>query len=207
MASTIIHMCVANELNKKLKRNNKEILLGSVAPDISKIVGENKIKSHFENNDYSINLDKFLNKYKKQLDNDFLMGYYIHLYTDKLWAENFTSNLISNDCVKLLDGTQIILNKEELFYYIYNDYTNMNLSLIDFYNLDLSLFYEDVLIPNIEMDEIPINKLQLLIDKAGIIIENSKEEKKYIFDMYSVKDFISSCVNIIYKDIEKQGFI
>ena len=40
MASTVIHMAVTNEINKILKRNNTEILIGSIAPDISKFCGE-----------------------------------------------------------------------------------------------------------------------------------------------------------------------
>ncbi len=42
MASSIIHMAVANELNKKLNRDNKSILIGSIAPDIAKLIGEDK---------------------------------------------------------------------------------------------------------------------------------------------------------------------
>ena len=39
MASSLIHAAVCNELNKKLKRNPKQILVGTIAPDISKLVG------------------------------------------------------------------------------------------------------------------------------------------------------------------------
>ena len=38
MASAIIHLCVAKCANEILKRNEKEFLLGSIAPDISKQV-------------------------------------------------------------------------------------------------------------------------------------------------------------------------
>ena len=44
MASSIIHICVAKEVNKYLKRNEKEILIGSIAPDISKQIGRTKKK-------------------------------------------------------------------------------------------------------------------------------------------------------------------
>ena len=47
MASSIIHIAVANEINKVLKRTSSHILIGSIAPDISKLVGETKKKSHF----------------------------------------------------------------------------------------------------------------------------------------------------------------
>ena len=43
-----------------------------------------------------------------------------------------------------------------------------------------------------------VDKLDLLIDKMGIIIENSKEEKPYSFDLYLVLDFIDkTCQEIL----------
>ena len=39
MASSMIHMAVAKELNDKLKRDSKSILIGSIAPDIAKLIG------------------------------------------------------------------------------------------------------------------------------------------------------------------------
>ena len=56
--------------------------------------------------------------------------------------------------------------------------------------MDLSLFYEDFQIPNTKLDEIPIDKLNILIDKMGLIIENSKEEKAYTFDTFLILQFI-----------------
>ena len=49
MASAIIHLCIAKKVNEKLKMNEKELFLGSIAPDISKQIGESKVKSHFLN--------------------------------------------------------------------------------------------------------------------------------------------------------------
>ena len=49
MASSVIHMCVAKEINKYLKRDDKNILIGTIAPDISKLLNETKEKSHFLN--------------------------------------------------------------------------------------------------------------------------------------------------------------
>ena len=96
MASSVIHIAVANEINKKLNRNTSQLLIGSVAPDISKIVGDTKRHSHFlDNNDTNIpNIDKFLKKYQSKLDNDFVLGYFIHLYTDYLWFKYFIPEVL-----------------------------------------------------------------------------------------------------------------
>ena len=84
MASAIIHISVANEINKKLKMNNDLLLIGSIAPDLAKLIGQTKDKGHFLFGDKGTpHMDKFLLKYR--IDNPFNMGYYIHLYTDLYW--------------------------------------------------------------------------------------------------------------------------
>ena len=65
MASAVIHLAVANEINKKLNKDKSKILIGSIAPDIAKLIGEKKYKSHFiTTNDDIPNIDLFLDKYK-----------------------------------------------------------------------------------------------------------------------------------------------
>lgn len=205
MASAVIHIAVAKEINKDLKMNEKELFLGTIAPDISKQLGESKVKSHFLSDDQSTLpiLDKFLDKYKNNLNNPFIMGYYIHLFTDYLWFKYFIPEITnSSDYIKVLSGNKIKCTKEEIEKLIYNDYTNLNISLIEEYDLDLSLFYEDIEIPNIKFDEIPLDKLQVIVDQMGIIIENSKKEHTYSFNIDNVKQFIELCKKIISNDIE-----
>ena len=195
MASAIIHLAVAKTLEKNLNiENKKDYYLGSIAPDISKQIGENKQKSHFliNSRDDIPNIELFINKYPNFKENSFDLGYFIHLYTDKIWFSRFMPNIWSGSgsCIKLLDGTIINSTPEEIQKLIYQDYTNLNVKLLDEYKIDLSLFYEDFQIPNTKLDEIPIDKLNILIDKMGLIIENSKEEKAYTFDTFLILQFI-----------------
>lgn len=204
MASSMIHMCVAKEINKALKiKDLNMLLLGSIAPDISKHIGENKIKSHFLTDGVNIDVEAFLNKYNNQLHNPFIMGYYIHLYTDLLWNKYFITEIVENETIHLLNGKNI--NKDPALYteLIYNDYTNLNIQLIDEYSLDLSLFYNDAVVPNIEMSEIPISKLPILIDYTGIIIQNTKENKVYTFDLEQIKTFIKTSSHLIIAAIKE----
>lgn len=67
MASTVIHLVVAKELLPYLEvANVNEYYLGSIAPDIAKLVGETKQKSHFLYNEREDvpNIKMFTNKYK-----------------------------------------------------------------------------------------------------------------------------------------------
>ena len=62
MASSVIHICIANEINKTINRDSKKLLIGTIAPDISKLLGETKFYSHFlDNVNNNIpNINKFL---------------------------------------------------------------------------------------------------------------------------------------------------
>ena len=53
MASAVIHLCVATLVSQKTNKRSLELLIGSIAPDIAKYIGENKMKTHFQdyNND------------------------------------------------------------------------------------------------------------------------------------------------------------
>lgn len=203
MASAIIHIAVAKEINKKLNMLEKELFLGAIAPDISKLIGEKREKSHFLNQQELPDLNAFLKKYQQNFSHPFIMGYYIHLFTDYLWYKYFF-NEISNleDSIKLLNGDKVKCSKDELRKLIYNDYTNLNILIIDEYNLDLSLFYEELEIPKLDFKEIPLDKLQILVDQMGIIIENSKQDFCYTFNLDNINTFINLCKDIIYTDIK-----
>ena len=101
MASSIIHIAVAKEINKVLNRKESNLLIGTIAPDISKLLGENKVKSHFLGSEETDIPDmyKFLSKYKTYLDDDFVMGYYIHLFTDFLWFKYFITDFWDEDSI------------------------------------------------------------------------------------------------------------
>ena len=177
MASSMIHIAVANELNKTLNRDNKKLLIGSIAPDIAKLIGRTKIVSHFQDKDDDLpNLNKFLSKYKSDLSDDFVLGYYIHIFTDYLWFKYFVPDFYENGIIYKLDGTIENISVDRKINYFYNDYTNLNIKLIDEYNLDLSIFYEDI--PKLKdiIKEIPMNKIYVIIDQAGIILENTKRK-------------------------------
>lgn len=207
MASSIIHICVANEINKKINKKQPDVLIGSIAPDIAKHLGRTKKESHFlDDVKYDLpNLDKFLEKYKNNLNNDFVLGYYIHLYTDYLWIKNFLPEFYNGDYIFKLDGTMEKIDNAKKTEYIYNDYTNLNISLIDEYELDLKIFYNEI--PEFEdiIKEIPMDKLSLIVEKTGIVIKNAKENKTYyIFDKNIINKFINFCVDIILQDLNEK---
>lgn len=203
MASAVIHLAVANEINKNLKKNNDCILIGSIAPDIAKHIGESRNKSHFLDNNNLPNLDKFLVKYKDKLGDDFVLGYFIHLYTDYLWFKYFVPEIYDKNMITRLDDTCVSCDDNLFRQYVYNDYTNLNVMLLDAYNMDLNIFYNEP--PKFEniIEEIPMNDIKLIIDETSVIIENSKETKAYVFDIENIKKFISTSTSMILSRLEE----
>ena len=208
MASALIHIAVASKINKKIKRKESEYLIGSIAPDIAKIVGISRNITHFQdkNKDYP-NLDRFLSKYEKHLNNDFVMGYYIHLLTDYFWYKYFFTEIIKGKEITKKDGTKEKLEESELKKLIYSEYSSLNRKVIDAYDLNLKIFYNEV--PSIEdiISEIPMDKLDKLLEAMGLIIENDKENKNCLFDINDIETFIKTCTDLINSILEEKGLI
>ena len=207
MASAVIHLCVAKEVNKYLKMDENMLLLGSIAPDLAKQINQTKEISHFldhTNEDDIPNIDLFLAKYKAELTIPFEMGYFIHLLTDKYWFRDYV--------YMYLDRFSKSKTKKGITYtalrdLIYNDYTNLNIDLIDKYNLSLDLFANEIELPKSKITEIPVEKLGILIEKMGLIIIESKKEKTFIFDTKDIEEFIEKTVKYIVKDVQILGVL
>ena len=199
MASAVIHLCVAKKVNSFLEMDERLLSLGSIAPDISKLIGEDKNKSHFldeyDNEDTPPNYDRFVNKYRKDLDKPFEMGYLIHLITDYYWFKDYVYKYIKD-----YTGSDSI-SYSAMKKVIYNDYTVLNQLLIDDYMLDLYYFMNEIEYPNSNIEEIPMDKLKVLIDKMGIIIENMSTKKNIMLDEKEIINFIEVCGNKVIDDL------
>ncbi len=206
MASLVIHMCVAKRMNEKLKLPLNMLLLGSIAPDISKRVDETKTRSHFLTEGEIEDIPRFLEKYKNQLNHPFMMGYFIHLYTDFLWKKYFISELAENNAITLLNGDKIPIDSLLYHELLYSDYANVEVQLLDEYELDLSLFCKEVVLPKLNMSEIPVERLQLMIDYVSTLIENAKKSESNMFNFEQIKAFIETTADLICLKIQELGF-
>ena len=206
MASTLTHLAVAKKVLEHIEVDNiKDYYLGAIAPDISKQIGQNREISHFLYNtrDDIPNINLFIKNYPLFKYNSFDLGYFTHLYTDKEWNREFLPRYTKENKIKLLNGKTIEVSKEELQDMIYSDYTSLNTQIIDEYHLDLSLFYEEFTPPTTKFKEVPVDQLDILLNKIGIIIENGKSEKTYALDFESIKKFINETAEEIVREIHK----
>lgn len=89
MPSHKIHLSIAKRVNDKLNLDLDSIMLGSVLPDICESI--NHSISHYQTGEKDLeglaNPDKFIKKYKNKLNNPIMMGYLIHILTDRYYNE------------------------------------------------------------------------------------------------------------------------
>lgn len=193
MASALIHLAVAKRVNEVLKiENEKHLLFGSIAPDIAKMVGSTRKKSHFILEDEGTdtpNIERFLGKYKKYLNEPYELGYFIHLVTDVLWFDEFLPNFVQDTYLINSWGEKIKFEEDELLEILYNDYTNLNKEVLSYYNLDLSLFYEEFEFPHNHIEEVSEEHFQDVIDKMGMISKNLSNAS-YVLKIENIIHFI-----------------
>ena len=104
-----IHLGVCTEVNKKFNLDKDLVLFGSILPDLL-----DRRYSHYYDG-YLPNIESFINKYKDNINNPIIIGYYIHLLTDYYYNEYIYSNcFVYKDKeligVKLLNGDLISSN-------------------------------------------------------------------------------------------------
>ena len=195
MASSLIHICVAKKINEKLNLDEKQLYLGSIFPDISKWTDITKLKTHFSTNDNPNipKIESFLEKYHNNLNDPFVLGYFTHLYVDKIWYDEFMSSKFEGNKIRLLDGTLVKVNVEQWSNMMYSNFSNLTTQLINFYELDLSLFYEAFRKPNDIIKEIDLDKIPVLIKEVGVLISSTSDNKFYLFDIKEISHFIDKC--------------
>lgn len=191
MASALIHMAVCKKVNEILKLNEKEIMLGSIAPDVAKMIGSSRRLSHYitKVDSDTPNIELFLDKYKEYLNNPFELGYYIHLLTDVMWFNEFLPNFVDDVYLTSKSGEKIKFEEKELLAILYNDYTNLNAQILDYYNMDLSLFYQEFPFPESHIKEIPKEYFPDIIKRLGLISTNTSNYN-YVLDITSITHFI-----------------
>lgn len=119
MPSWPIHIALAHKLNKQLKLND-DFILGNIMPDVLDgyvIKPSNKTEkkqSHYYSNK-KINPENFVKENKNELHNPIILGYLIHLLTDKFYNEETAKHFINennNLYVVLNDNTKAPKNLE-----------------------------------------------------------------------------------------------
>lgn len=94
MPSHKIHLAIAKKVNEELNLDLDSIMLGSVLPDLT--ISKNHAMSHYQAkgnyDDELANPTKFIDNYKDKFDNTIMVGYLIHILTDRFFNDYFFKN-------------------------------------------------------------------------------------------------------------------
>jgi hypothetical protein len=135
MGSRIIHYCVGNKILKRVKLDEHQFMLGNLAPDAYSPELGGYLVSHFRIPEEimkfeCVDLERFKSKYKHQITNDFVLGYYCHLITDNLWLK---------DAYKKY-GHLGLDERNQAMKLVYKGYWVLNTKLMDKFSLNLVNF-------------------------------------------------------------------
>ena len=190
MPSWNIHLEVGKRLNKKLKLDNDLFMLGNILPDINNgyiVKGISKVLSHSYTHYTEDNMYSYKNYLKEnKLDNPLLIGYYIHLYTDFLFNNDFY-NRINSD----LEHDKIRKMKQNDFKKFNNNFLNNKL------DIDISKCIKYVN----KMKRISITEKDLELVE-NYLNERKKEDLEYNFyNEDELNDLLNRTVDKIYNEI------
>lgn len=223
-----------------LKQNNFSIneevfLTGCLAPDIARTDLFPKSVTHFRDMSPNLykapDLDKFLSKYSHRLNDDFILGYFCHLYADNV----FTNIFLFETAMPLDENYNPTYLKEESVYVkyaktkdiydirnktksttLYSDYHMLTYDVGKYFNIPFKINYS---LSNPFMEEIDPSKLKLIQEQCekyynenteSIFSDNSQtkvlDKDKYInfIETYSEKftnDLSNILLNNNYKSI------
>ena len=94
-----IHLAIAKKVSENLNIDIDSLMLGSVLPDICN--EKNHQLSHFQFGEKDLeglaNPDRFIEKYNDKMENPVMLGYLVHILTDRFYNEYIFRNFYIYD--------------------------------------------------------------------------------------------------------------
>ena len=90
MGSFSMHIAISKKLKEKFSFGD-DFILGTVLPDLYKILLKNREITHFEeenSREWIPNVEKFCEEYKDK-QTEIVYGYLAHLVQDKIWFKEY----------------------------------------------------------------------------------------------------------------------
>lgn len=221
MPTPMMHIAIAKKVNEKLSLEKDLLYIGCLLTNWTNV--EYHI-SHFKGDKKGIEglsePDKYVDKYKDFLENPIVIGYLIHLLTDRFWNKYMVNNVYLYDSemqvvgVKTKKKKELTLNEESIHALkakTYNKYDHYLLSK----NLVDDIKQRIVELPT--LDELVITKEELDI-KIDEYNKNIKEQKKKIklpsfsnkYSLINQKEFednIERCASYVYSYLRRNDII
>lgn len=201
MASRMIHYTIAKIIADKIELNNKnEFLVGSLAPDMASYEADSHPKgihkmAHFneELEEFGVrgpNWLAFYHKYlKKNINDEFALGYFVHLICDTLWLTDIQAKYIYS--TQQATRTETIINGYEDMrkcnYHIAKNYgISFDIHPLETFSVaEANMEYQSRLLGDLKQDFSPYgDNLDLKIHNWNAII-----------------DYIEKCIKVCLKEV------
>ncbi len=212
MPSWITHLVVANEIQTN-ERN--EFIFANVMPDILEGYNVKKVSeiirdysTHFpklkELNNIIVklpNIEYFKEKYKNQMSNPIIKGYYTHLLTDYYWNNYAIGKYFYNfdkekDLVKLKlqDGNEKICTWDEAVKIKQKDFSQFTNYLKHDKKMKTPIFTEKIEEYSKELDEFEYTKDDIKNTVAYIeeLVQEENKEEKEEYSMFTKSELIKT---------------
>lgn len=211
----IMHLAIVKRVNNLLKGDLDKLMIGVLLPNLTTY--DHDI-SHFRKDGIVSDIDVFLDKYRSNLKNDVMLGYFIHLLIDNYFKNFFNTQIITYDEEKnvtgyIFNGVQKSANLETIMKLIKEDYASYNTYLLDKSLVDK--FVSDECVKSfVAFDECNIDASVLYDQIIHINMDIDKGSKKSFFkrfksykfkvlprDMYD--DLMDKCVEDIVERLKR----
>lgn len=199
MASRMMHYAISINLAKELNiKDFNSFAIGNLAPDM---IGEKHLdylKSHFINTceqgcSNAINWVKFIEKYgHKSIDNDFTLGYFVHLISDAYWSDFIQSKYLSEYPAEIQAD-----NLEQS----YRDMKKCNIPLIQYYAMEYAL--AKVEIPKIEEIDLSYFEEVICALKNDFVNSENSEVHFEIFKFDDIVEYIEKVTKKCIVEVQK----
>lgn len=175
-----IHLCVGKRVAEKLCIDQSmEYYIGIVSADSWRNSSSTKLGTHFLDNIDSIDYhyDFFYKKYCDYMNSEFVIGYLIHLITDRYWYSNdfVTSNIYEDE----YDALKSLCSK-----------------LIEYYNIPKLVLTDNLVNPISELDSDGIIYTINYLNGVNYVLGDC-----YKFDFNEVTDCIEKTSDFIVSEI------
>ena len=154
-------------------------------------------------------MDLFLNKYRHLLSDSSCLGYYFHLYTDRIYAKDYIAEIVefhsSDGCIAsdradithaFIKRTKELVPIKTFFSneYYYGDFTKLNTYLLQRFQLstDISETIQNPGIDEVDYTDIRTIKTQL---KSYLDVPESAIQSLKVFDIEHLLSYLEQIVD------------
>lgn len=209
-----LHLAIVKKVNNSINRDLDKLMLGSILPNLTKY---DHNLSHFRKDNCISDINIFLEKYSSDLNDDVMLGYYIHLLTDNYYKNFFNTEIIEYDdegnaTGYIFNGQKKEANIDLIKETIKKDYDSFGKYLMDHGYIDK--FSSDECVKSVsEFTECNVDSNTLYDYIISINMDVKKHSKKSFFKRFKgykfrllpkemYMDLMNKCVDYILENLK-----